>query len=325
MNRRNFLKSAVALSPILAAQISGSRVHAEANWPRDRIIRWVIGLAPAGTTDPLTRAIAPPLSQRIGQTIIVENKPGASQVVGARDVASSPADGYTLLSIGGPQLYSDNAVPIVGRGLDPLIRMATQPMIIAGTTSRPTPDLKAVIAAAKANPGDWAYASAGYGSSQHVAGELLNSVAGTKILHVPYKGGGAAVKDAAAGHVPLIVVGVGPILPFIKSGAMRGYALTTAKRMASLPDIPTMEELGFQDFDLAQWHGAAIKSGTPRPIIDRLNLEMRAILSSPPLEALLDNLGAENGAGTPEEWGSFYAAETAKWGALMKKLNINIE
>jgi len=326
MKRRDFLKGAIAGSSIIASPALRSHAFAqESNWPKERTIRWLIGLPPAGTTDPLTRAIAAQLSERLGQKIVIENKTGGLQTIAIREVANSFADGYTLLSLGGPQVYADKTVPVIGRGLDPVIRMVTQPMIIAGIASRPTPDLKAVIAAAKAKPEDWSYATAGYGSSHHVAGELLNAVAGTKILHVAYRGGGAAIQDATAGHVPLIVIGAGPVIPHIAAGKMRGYALTTSKRISSLPDVPTMQELGFADFDLAQWHGVAIKAGTPRAMTERFNSEMKAILATPELGKLMDSLGAENGAGSPEDWGAFYAADIAKYETLMKKLDIKIE
>jgi tripartite-type tricarboxylate transporter receptor subunit TctC len=294
-------------------------------WPQEKPIRWLVGVPPAGSTDPLTRAIAEQLSRRLGQSIVVENKTGGNQSIAARDVASAPADGYTLLSMGGPQVYVDKTVPVIGAGLDPVIRMVMQPMIVAGTTSRPTADLKAVLAAAKEKPGEWSFASAGQGSSHHVAGELMNSMAGTSITHVPYRGGGQAIQDAAGGQVPLIVIGVGPVLPHIHSGRMRGYALTTATRLNSLPDVPTMAELGFAGYDLAQWHGVAIKAGTPKEITERLNKEMREILATPELLQLAARLGAVPAAGTTEEWGEFYKNDIAKWDALMKRLKIDVE
>jgi tripartite-type tricarboxylate transporter receptor subunit TctC len=322
MNRRTLLNAAV----LTLFSLGGLPAQAQStDWPKERPIRWVVGVPPAGSTDPLTRAIAAQLSERLGQKIIVENKTGGNQSIAARDVANAPADGYTLLSMGGPQVYEDATVPVIGRGFDPVIRMVTQPMIVAGATARSTPDLKAVLAAAKDKPEEWSFASAGNGSSQHVAGELLNTLAGTKITHVPYRGGGAAIQDAAAGHIPLIVIGLGPVVPQIAAGRMRGYALTTAKRIASLPDVPSLQELGFKDYDLAQWHGVAIRSGTPKAITDRLNKEMRDILATPELRKLIETIGAENGAGTPEEWGAFYTADIAKWAALMKRLNIKIE
>lgn len=323
MNRRTW--TAVAIGALFAAASGVPALAQGKPWPQEKPIRWLIGLPPAGTTDPLTRAIAEELSKRLGQAIIVENKPGANQSIAARDMANAPADGYTLLSMGGPQVYADASIPVIGRGFDPVIRMVTQPMILAGTTQRATPDLKAVIAAAKSTPKDWAFASAGQGSSHHVAGEFLNTLAGTQITHVPYKGGGQAVQDAVGGQVPLIVIGVGPTIAHIKSGKLRAYGLTTATRIASLPDVPTLQEQGFAGFDLAQWHGVAIKSGTPAEITQRLNREMRDILATPALLALIERLAAVPGAGTPEDWGAFYTADIAKWANLMKALKIEVE
>jgi tripartite-type tricarboxylate transporter receptor subunit TctC len=285
-------------------------------------MRWLVGLPPAGTTDPLTRAIAAQLSDRLGQRVYVENKAGANQTIAAREAAGAPADGYTLLSIGGPQVYTDATVPTIGRGLDPVIRMATQPMVIAGTAERPTPDLRSVLDAARAAPDAWSFASAGIGSSHHVVGAYLNLLAGTRITHVPYRGGGAAIQDAAAGHIPLIVIGVGPVVPHVAAGRMRAYAVTTARRVPALPDVPTMQELGFAGFDLAQWHGVAIRSGTPAPIIERLNSEMRAILDTPDLKRILEATASENGAGSSAEWGRFYTEDIARWTELMQRLDI---
>jgi len=307
------------------AAAQGGALAQSKPWPQEKPIRWLIGLPPAGTTDPLTRAVAEQLSRRLGQSIVVENKPGANQVIAAREMANAPADGYTLLSMGGPQVYLDASVPVIGRGFDPVIRLVTQPMILAGTTDRPTPDLKSVLAAAKANPKDWAFASAGQGSSHHVAGEYVNRLAGTAITHVPYRGGGQAIQDAAGGQVPLIMIGVGPTLAHIKSGKMRGYAVTTASRIASLPDVPTLQEQGFPGVDLAQWHGVAIKSGTPAEITQRLNREIREILATPELRALIERLAAVPGEGTPEAWGAFYKDDFAKWTRLMQELKIEAE
>lgn len=326
MNRRDVLKSTVAASSLLATPaIWAPAFSQDSNWPKERTIRWLVGLPPAGTTDPLTRAVAAQLSERLGQKIVVENKPGGIQAIAAREVANSAADGYTLLSIGGPQVYADKTIPIIGRGLEPVIRLVTQPMIIAGISSRPTPDLKAVVAAAREKPAEWSYATAGYASSHHVAGELFNTMSNTGIVHVAYRGGGAAIADAAAGHIPLIVIGLGPVIPHLGNGTMRGYALTTARRAQSVPNVPTMQELGYKDFDLAQWHGVAIKSGTSRAIVERFNNEIRAILATPELIKLMSALGADNGAGTSEEWGAFYTADIAKWEGLMTKLGIKIE
>jgi len=292
-------------------------------WPA-RPIRWIVGVPPAGSADPLTRAIAEQLSKRLNQSIVIENKPGAAQAIAMREVANSPADGYTLITVAGPNVFA-TPTPTIGSGFDPVIQIANQPMIIAGTTKRPTQDLRAVLAAAKAAPDDWSFASAGVASSHHVTGELLNSLAGTKIQHVPYRGGGAAMSDAISGHIPLIIVGTGPAIPQIQAGILRGYALTTKNRLPSLPDVPTLSELGFGDIDLPQWFGVAIKSGTPQPIVERFNREIDEIIKTPPIRDLVNKLGAVPVGGSAEQWGKVYAADYDKWTKLFQRLSIPLQ
>jgi tripartite-type tricarboxylate transporter receptor subunit TctC len=321
IDRRSVLQGIVT-SPLAAGFASAAFAQAD-TWP-SRPIRWVVGVPPAGSADPLTRAIADQLSKRLNQSIVIENRPGAGQALAMREVANSPADGYTLITVAGPNIFA-TPTPTIGSGFDPIIQIANQPMIIAGTTKRPTPDLKAMLEAAKAKPEDWSFASAGVASSHHVVGELLNSLAGTKIQHVPYRGGGAGMTDAIAGQIPLIIVGTGPAIPQIHAGILRGYALTTKDRLKSIPDVPTLAELGFGDIDLPQWFGVAIKSGTPQPIVDRFNREIAEIIQTPQLRELIDKLGGVPVGGSAAQWGKVYAADYDKWTKLFQKLNIPLQ
>jgi tripartite-type tricarboxylate transporter receptor subunit TctC len=321
ISRRTVLWGIVS-SPLAAGLASTVQAQTD-TWP-SRPIRWVVGVPPAGSADPLTRAIADQLSKRLNQTIVIENKPGAGQALAMREVANSPADGYTLVTVAGPNVFA-TPTPTIGSGFDPVIQIANQPMIIAGTTKRPTPDLKAVLEAARTKPEDWSFASAGVASSHHVVGELLNSLAGTKILHVPYRGGGAAMTDAISGQIPLIIVGTGPAIPQIHAGILRGYALTTKDRLKSIPDVPTLAELGFGDIDLPQWFGVAIKSGTPQPIADRFNREIAEIIQTPQLRELIDKLGAVPVGGSAAQWGKVYADDYDRWTKLFQKLNIPLQ
>jgi tripartite-type tricarboxylate transporter receptor subunit TctC len=312
---------------IAASSVTGScasSVDAQTDsWP-SRPIRWVVGVPPAGSADPLTRAIADQLSKRLNQTIVIENKPGAAQALAMREVANSPADGYTLVTVAGPNIFA-TPTPTIGSGFDPVIQIANQPMIIAGSVKRPTSNLKAVLEAAKAKPDDWSFASAGVASSHHVVGELLNSLAGTRIQHVPYRGGGAAMTDAISGQIPLIIVGTGPAIPQIQAGILRGYALTTSSRLKSIPDVPTLAELGFGDIDLPQWFGVAIKSGTPQPIVERFNREIGEIIQTPQLRDLIEKLGAVPVGGSASQWGKVYADDYEKWTKLFQRLNIPLQ
>jgi tripartite-type tricarboxylate transporter receptor subunit TctC len=307
----------------LAAGIASPAFAQADNWP-SRPIRWIVGVPPAGTADPLTRAIAEQLSTRLKQSIVIENKPGAAQSLAMREAANSPADGYTLVTVAGPNVFA-TPTPTIGSGFDPVIQIAIQPMIVAGTTKRATPDFKSVLAAAKAKPDEWSFGSAGVASSHHVVGELINSLAGTNIQHVPYRGGGAGMTDAISGQIPLIIVGTGPAIPQIQAGILRGYALTTARRLKSIPDVPTLAELGFGEIDLPQWFGVAIKSGTPQPIVDRLNREIDEIIRTPQMLDLLDKLGAVPVGGSAAQWGKAYADDYDKWTKLFQRLNIPLQ
>jgi tripartite-type tricarboxylate transporter receptor subunit TctC len=321
IDRRSVLQGIITC-PFATGFASAAFAQAD-TWP-SRPIRWVVGVPPAGSADPLTRAIADQLSKRLNQSIVIENRPGAGQALAMREVANSPADGYTLITVAGPNIFA-TPTPTIGSGFDPIIQIANQPMIIAGTTKRPTPDLKAVLEAAKAKPEDWSFASAGVASSHHVVGELLNSLAGTKIQHVPYRGGGAGMTDAIAGQIPLIIVGTGPAIPQIHAGILRGYALTTKDRLKSIPDVPTLAELGFGDINLPQWFGVAIKSGTPQPIVDRFNREIAEIIQTPQLRELIDKLGGVPVGGSAAQWGKVYADDYDRWTKLFQKLNIPLQ
>jgi tripartite-type tricarboxylate transporter receptor subunit TctC len=292
-------------------------------WPQERLIKWLVGVPPAGTADPLTRAVAAELSKRIGQSIVIENKPGANQAIARTETARAPADGYTILTVAGPTLYA-KPVPDIGSGLAPVIRLAVQPMVLAGSATRTTTDLKALLAAIKADPAAWSYATAGTASSQHLVGEEINLLAGTKMVHVPYRGGGAALNDAISGAVPLIIIGAGPIIPQVKSGILRAYAVTTKERLGLLPGVPTLAEQGFPGIDSAQWFGVAVHQDTPQEIVARLNKEMLDILKQPDVVKLLDTFGAVAAGGTPAEWGRFYAQEYQSRRALAEKVGIPI-
>ncbi len=322
LHRRRLLQGLAGLS--LAGIATSGRAQPE-TWPGSRPIRWLVGVPPAGSADPLTRAIAEPIAKKLNQTFVIENKTGAAQAIAARDLAQSPADGHTLMTVAGPVVYA-NPTPIIGNGLDPVIQIVDQPMIIAGTVKRPTRNLAEVIAAAKAVPDQWSYASAGgVGSSHHVAGELLNLLAGTKIQHVPYRGGGAAMTDAISGQIPLIIIGAGPAIPQLQAGTLRAYGLTTRTRLASLPDVPTIAEQGFPEFDLAQSFGVAVRSGTPQSTIQRMNEEINEALRTAPVQDMIAKLGAVIVGGSAEQWGKVYAAELEKWTGLARRLNIPLQ
>ncbi len=307
-----------------AAATSAAPAHAQ-EWPKAKPIKWMIGLPPGGGVDPITRGVADKLGPRLGATFVIENKPGANQVLAAQDVARSEPDGYTLLSFGGPTLYS-RPVPEMGTGtgLDPVAHLSSGPVILAGTTKTETTDLKGVIAAVKASPDKWSYATAGVASVHHIAGEMINSAASMKMRMVPYRGGGASINDAVGGHVPLIAIGVGPVIPHIQSGTLRGYAVMSAQRFPLLPNVPTMAEAGLPGLEFTQDFGVAIRSGTPATIVERLNKEINAVLATDEMKAFVLRNGAVAGSSTPAQWGAFFLKKRADTTATAKRLGIEV-
>jgi tripartite-type tricarboxylate transporter receptor subunit TctC len=320
--RRDALKLGIAGA---AAALSQTRVAAQAPaWPAEKPIKWLIGVPPGGTADPITRAVTDELSRRLNQSIVIENKPGANQAIARTEIAKAPADGYTLITVAGPTLYA-KPVPDIGKELAPIIRLAVQPMVLAGTTKRETKDFAALVAAMKAKPEDWSYASAGVASSQHLLGEEINLLAGTKMVHVPYRGGGAAINDAVSGAVPLIIVGAGPVIPQVQAGILRAYAVSTRTRLPQLPGVPTLAELGLSQIDASQWFGIAIHADTPKAITARLHKEIADIVAQPAFAKVLDNLGALPAGGSAEDWGAFYSREYKTRKELAERLGIPVQ
>lgn len=319
LSRRELLAGAIATGALAI----NNRALAGAEWPQAMMIKWLIGLPPGGGADAITRAIADRLSKSIGQSVVIENRAGANQTLATHAVAQAEPDGYSLVTFAGPTLYS-RPVSEIDNGLDAVSLIGRGPMILAGTTKRPTPDLKSLIQAAKDDPSAWSFASPGHATAPHIVGELFNKRAGTKINHVAYRGGGQSINDAIAGHVPLIIIGPGPSKPHIDAGLLRPYAVTTKTRYSLLPDVPTFDELGFPDFDLAQWNGVKIRSGTDRKIVDRMSLEINRIVQTPEMKDFILNQGLHPVGSTPEEFAAFYRADKSKWSEIVRELGITL-
>lgn len=308
-----------------AVLLAGTASAQDAAWPQRRPIQWVLGFAPGGALDATTRVVAEKLSRAIGQQVVVENRTGASGAIAARAVAQAAPDGYTLISLPGPILYPQ-AVPGPGRGLTPVTLLALGPMVIAGPAAMGLNSLAQVIEQAKREPDKWNFGTAGVGSSHHIAGELLNERAGTRIQHIPYRGGGGPlVQDLLAGRLSLAVVGAGPLLPHIQAGTVRAYAVTTAQRFPELPEVPTLVESGFADIDLGQWFGTAVPTGTPPAIVARLNQEISRIVREPDTAALLRRQGMQAAGGPAEQFGALFAREEALYADLVKRFAIALE
>jgi len=298
-----------------ALSATASAADAKLEWPGKQIT-WVVGFVPGGTADVLTRIAAQELARRSGLNVIVENRPGAAGAIALQLVARSKAsDGY-LLTVPGPLIYP-TPQPEIGRELAPVILMAQGPMVIVGPAKDARASLQDVLADARQRPEAWSYGSSGNGTSQNLAGELLNQYADTRIVHVPYKGGGQAVADVAGGQIPLAILGSAPVMPQIKAGTLKAYAVTTPYRLDSLPDVPTVEESGFKGYAATQWFSVAASKDILVAQLDQVNAALRAAVATPEFKAALENAGMIAGGGSREELQSFIQADSAKWQKLI--------
>ncbi len=313
------------LFAVLAGVIGAPQASAQApDWPKAKPIQWLVGFAPGGAADTITRAVADRVSKKLGQTIVIENRTGGVGTIALNAVTAAQPDGYTLITVPGPILYG-RPTPAVGADLDSVALLGKGPMLLAGPTNPDIPDLKAFVSRAKADPGKFNFGSSGNGSSQHIAGELFNEKAGTKIAHVPYRGGAQVTNDVLSGTLQLAVSGVGPLAPHIKAGKLRGYAVTTAKRFPTIPDVPTLAELGFDGIDLSQWFGVATVKGTSPEIVKRLNEEINAALAAPEVQQLMLSQGLTAEALPADAFAKVYAADNALYQSLADKFGIKLQ
>jgi tripartite-type tricarboxylate transporter receptor subunit TctC len=297
-------------------------------WP-DRPIKFVMS-APAGSSiDVLGRLIADKLKDKLGQPVIVENKPAAGGTVAVDETAKAPADGYTMvLAFNGPLSITPllRKVPYdVQKDLAPVITTTSQPNVLAVNAQLPAKDVRELVAYAKANPGKVNYASVGPGSSSHLNGELLKSLAGIDIVHIPFNGSPPAVTSTVQGETQMIFAVMQPLQPQIQSGKLRALAVTSAKRFPLLPDLPTIAESGYPSFESLAWNGVLVPAATPKPVVARLNAEIDAILKQPDVVQKLNGLGFELVGGTSEQFAAIIKGESDKWAPIIKSSNIKID
>ena len=288
----------------------------------------IVPFAPGGGSDFIGRFIAQKLSERLGQQFIVDNRPGAGGNLGAEQALKSAPDGYTLLLIAGsytvnPSLYK---LPFdSGNDISPIIQLSQGPFVVAVHPSLPVKTLKELIDLAKKQPDKLSYASAGQGSITHLASELFLDMAKIKIVHVPYKGTGPALNDAIAGNVQLIFGSVSTSLQHIKSGRLRGLAVTTSKRISAAPELPTVAEAAVPGYEVILWHGLVGPKGIPKAIVDRLNSEAAQILKSKAMEDLLAADGVTPAGGTPEQFQALIKTDIARWRTVVERARIKVE
>jgi tripartite-type tricarboxylate transporter receptor subunit TctC len=285
-------------------------------------IRVIAPFAPGGALDLTARTVGGKMSESMKQTVVVDNRPGAGGVIGAEIVAKAPADGYTVLLASPAEIavlpHLQKMPYSVERDLAPVSLAVVTPLIFVAHPSLPVKSVKEVIALARARPGQLAYASAGSGGVQHLAGELLKITARIDIVHVPYKGAGPALPDVLGGHVPLFFSGMPPSIPHVRAGKLRALAVTTTRRSPAAPEVPTMMEGGVPGFDISNWFAYFVPAGTPPEVISRLNAEINRGLRLPDVKDKLANVGAEAVGTSPEELAKFVRVESDKFARLIK-------
>ena len=295
-------------------------------WPT-KAVSLVVPFPAGGTTDVLARALGQELAKSLGQPVIVENKPGAGSTLGADFVAKAKPDGYTfLVASSGPLVIAPSLYPKLPYKItdfSPVAPLASASFVIAVNPKSGLNSIKDIIA--KGKTGDLAFASAGSGTPQHIIGEMFNVQAGVKIQHIPYKGSGPAMNDLVGGQVPMSFENPVPIMPQVKAGKLKVLAVTSAKRSAAFPDIPTVSELGLKGFDAQPWYGVLGPAGVPTEIAERMNKEIRTILASTDVKARLFALGAEPMDMSTLQFKNFIAADTKKWTAVVKASGATVD
>ena len=314
-------RAALSLAATLALLTPHAAAAADA-YPA-RPIRFVVAFPPGGGTDIIARSIAQKLSRRLAQQVVVDNRPGAGGNIGTDIVAKSAPDGYTMLmGSAGPlainaSLFASMPFDPV-RDLAPVTLAASTPNVLVVHPSLRAATVKELIALARTRPGEINFASSGHGTPAHLAGELFNSMAGVKMVHVPYKGAAPALADLLGGQVQLMFSTMPPALPHVKDGKLRALAVTSLKRSRATPDLPTVDEAALPGFEANTWHGVVLPAGTPAIIITRLNREIVAILHLHEIVERLASQGAEPVGSTPEEFAAYIKSETVKWAKVVR-------
>ena len=292
-------------------------------------VRILIGFAPGGGADIVARGLTPRLVEGLGQQVIVDNRSGANGLIAAELAAKAPPDGYTLLVAPGnyafaPAMYAKLTFDMA-TAFAPVSLLAETPLLVVVHPSLPVKNIPQLIALAKSRPGKLSYASGGIGGSAHLATELFRTLTQVELVHIPYKGTGAAISDLIGGQVPLCFCTLPSVLPHAKSGRLRALAVTTARRTSAAPDIPTVAEAGVTGYAVSQWYGLLAPADTPTLIIERLNVEVGKALKHPETRSRLQAEGAEPAGSTPQEFGAFFKAEIARWTQIMQKAGIRAD
>lgn len=298
-------------------------------WPTKQPIKFIVVYPPGGASDVTARLIATKLSESIGQSVNVENKPGANGIIATEFVAKSAPDGYTLLmaNLGpnaiNPVIYKKLPYDAI-KDFSAITLTTIVPQFIVVSPSLPIYSVNDLISYAKANPGKVTFASAGNGASNHLSGELFNAMAGIKMQHIPYKGDAPGLVDVMAGQVNVALPTAIAAAPHVRSGKLRALAVTSTKRLPSFPDVPTVAET-LPGFEAVSWGGVMVPAGTPQPIINRLNTEILNILKMPDIAEKLNGLGAEIVGSSPQQFDAYVKSEIAKWGKVARDNQVTLD
>ena len=326
---KNFAIGAAMLGALAMLPAAAQAQAGDAAWPA-KPIRLVLGHSPGGNADTFARALVKPLSERLGQPIIVDNKPGANQVIAAEIAARAPADGYTLylasqtslvLNVGARKKLPYDPV----KDFSPVSLIYTIPLYLVVHPEVPARSVEELIALAKAKPGEINFGSVGTGSSTQLAGEMFKSMTGTEMVHVPYRGSSEALIDLLSGRIQMMFDGGVSALPRVKEGKLRVLGMTGAERSPSFPDIPTIGESGVPGYAALFWFGIVAPAGTPQPIVNRVSKEIGAILNDPVFKKEFAAQGVDPVSSTPEEFTRLIATDLPKWTGIMKQAGIEPE
>jgi tripartite-type tricarboxylate transporter receptor subunit TctC len=311
---------ALAVAALLVPQAAGAQ-----GYP-DKPVRIVVPYAAGGAVDIIARTVGQALAEQLKQPVVVDNRPGASANIGMEAVSKAPPDGYTLLMASNGlatnmALFPD--LPFDGRrDFAPIARIGYAPLVLVVPASSPAKSLKELLAQAKAEPGKLTYASAGNGSSGHLAGELLKSTAGVDVLHIPYKGGAPAITDLLGERISFMPINPLEVLPHIRAQKLRVLAVASDTRLALFPDVPTFGEAGLPGFEATVWWGLAAPARTPRDVVVRLNVESNRVLQDPAVAKKLGDMGVVITAGTPDDFARLIGSQTELWSDVIRKAGI---
>jgi tripartite-type tricarboxylate transporter receptor subunit TctC len=310
--------------------VASSLAYAQSAVYPNKPVRWVVPFPPGGSADIMGRMIGQDLAKALGQQVVIENRAGASAIVGSEYVAKSPADGYTLLQANvsqmtiHPSLYPRLPYDPL-KDFAPVTVLGIVTSVMVTTPSLPVASVRDLVALAKKRPGQLNFTSSGAGSSTHLTGELLKQRAGIAMTHINYKGSGPALTDVMAGFVEIMFENLPSALPFINANKLKVLAVTGKDRSPVLKSVPTLAESGFPGFDMVSWQALVAPAGTPRAIVDRLNAEVAKVLKTPEMKEKMTGLGTDIVANSPEQFAQYLREETAKWSKIVRDAGIKLE